>query len=49
MADPYLSRNLIEISQALLTLDSNNATEGMGIPDDMKLRSAMTLFMAAAP
>ena len=49
MADPYLSRNLIEISQALLTLDSNNATEVMGIPDDMKLRSSMTLFMAAVP
>lgn len=47
--DPYLSHNLIEISEALLGLFSNNATEVMGIPDDMKLRSSMTLFMAAAP
>lgn len=49
MADPYLRHNLLEISEALLTLSSNNATEVMGIPDDMKLRSSMTLFMAAAP
>ena len=49
MDDPYLSHNLIEISEALLGLSSNNATEVMGIPDDMKLRSSMTLFMAAAP
>ena len=49
MDDPYLSHNLIEISEALLGLFSNNATEVMGIPDDMKLRSSMTLFMAAAP
>lgn len=49
MNDPYLSQNLIQISQALLALASNNATEIMGIPDDMKLRSSMTLFMAAAP
>ncbi len=49
MKDPYLSQNLIEISEALLELDSNNATEVMGYPDDMKLRSSMTLFMAAAP
>ena len=49
MNNPYLSQNLIQISQALLALASNNATEIMGIPDDMKLRSSMTLFMAAAP
>ena len=42
--DPYLGGNLIEISHALLELNTNNATEVLGQPDDMKLRSSMTLF-----
>ena len=47
--DPVLGRDLIEISNALLTLDTSNPTQVMGYPDDMKLRSCMTLFMIAAP
>ena len=46
---PYLGRNLIEISSALLALDGNNPTAVMGYPDDLKLRSCMTLFELADP
>lgn len=41
---PYLGRNLFEITNVLLLLDSNNATKIFGKPDDMKLKSCMTLF-----
>jgi len=44
IAHPVLGSRLIEISQALLNLPGNNATTIMGTPDDMKLRSSMTLF-----
>lgn len=44
LAHPVLGKRLIEISQALLTNGSSNATQVMGTPDDMKLRSSMTLF-----
>ena len=44
MEDPVLSKRLIEISNALLELDSDDPTEVMGYPDDLKLRSSMTLF-----
>ncbi|WP_129716158.1 DUF1810 domain-containing protein [Pedobacter sp. SYP-B3415] len=44
LAHPVLGKRLIDISNALLMLDENNATRVMGSPDDMKLRSSMTLF-----
>ena len=47
LADPILGKHLIEICGALLSLDSNDATEVMGRPDDRKLKSSMTLFDAA--
>ena len=47
LADPILGRHLIEICNALLSLDTNDATEVMGRPDDRKLKSSMTLFDAA--
>ena len=40
---------LVEISQALLEVDSNDATAVMGWPDDLKLKSSMTLFAVAKP
>ena len=46
---PVLRERLLEISGALLTLDSHNASEVFGWPDDMKLRSSMTLFAEAEP
>lgn len=41
---PLLGSRLREISGTLLELFTNNATEVMGSPDDVKLRSSMTLF-----
>ena len=48
LADTLLRSRLVEISEALLALKSNNATQVMGYPDDMKLKSSMTLFLLAA-
>ncbi len=47
-AHPVLGKRLVEISEALLTLDTNDAGAVMGYPDDLKLRSSMTLFLAAS-
>jgi uncharacterized protein (DUF1810 family) len=44
LAHPVLGSRLVEISRVLLTLPGNNAIVVMGSPDDMKLRSCMTLF-----
>lgn len=44
--DPVLGKRLIEISEALLQLDSDNAGAIFGWPDVLKLRSSMTLFAA---
>ncbi|MGM9475220.1 DUF1810 domain-containing protein [Pedobacter sp. GSP4] len=41
---PVLGPNLIEISTALLLLEGRSAHEIFGSPDDLKLRSCMTLF-----
>ena len=43
---PILGSRLVEISNALLELTSTNATEIFGYPDDLKLKSSMTLFAA---
>jgi uncharacterized protein (DUF1810 family) len=43
---PVLGQHLIEISKALLELEDNHATRIFGSPDDMKLKSSMTLFGA---
>ena len=47
--DPVLGKRLIEISQALLQVDSDDSEEVMGWPDNLKLRSCMTLFAEVAP
>lgn len=49
LAHPYLGKNIREISKVLLELESNDATAIMGYPDDLKLRSCMTLFAEADP
>lgn len=41
---PVLGQRLIEICSALLKLPGDNAYLVFGSPDDMKLRSSMTLF-----
>jgi uncharacterized protein (DUF1810 family) len=49
---PVLGSRLVSICEELLKLPGSNATSIMGSPDDMKLKSSMTLFgavPAAAP
>ena len=41
---PVLGQRLVEISNALLALETNDAKKIFGSPDHMKLRSSMTLF-----
>lgn len=44
LAHPVLGSRLIEIAAALLHVEGQNARQIMGSPDDLKLRSCMTLF-----
>jgi len=41
---PFLGKNLVRISKALYELEGKTADEIFGSPDDVKLRSSMTLF-----
>lgn len=43
---PVLGARLIEISAALLEIEGKTANQIFGSPDDMKLKSSMTLFGA---
>ena len=47
--DPLLGKRLIEISQALLQVESDDTGKVMGWPDNLKLWSCMTLFAEVAP
>jgi uncharacterized protein (DUF1810 family) len=47
LAHPVLGARLKEISSALLDLNGLSASEILGYPDDLKLRSSMTLFRMA--
>lgn len=49
LQDELLGSRLQEICEALLAHDNLSAYEIFGSPDDMKLRSSMTLFEEAAP
>ena len=41
---PILGKRLVEISEALLEIEGKTAHQIFGSPDDMKLKSSMTLF-----
>jgi len=43
---PVLGKHLIEITTALLEINKKSALQILGTPDDLKLRSCMTLFAA---
>ncbi|HTO24056.1 MAG TPA: DUF1810 domain-containing protein [Spirochaetia bacterium] len=45
---PVLGPRLLQCTEALLSLESRNASAIMPYPDDLKLRSCMTLFERAA-
>ena len=46
LAHPVLGPRLLEICEALLALGTSDPRAVFGSPDDMKLRSSMTLFAA---
>jgi uncharacterized protein (DUF1810 family) len=46
---PLLGPRLTECAEAVFNIDSRSAHETFGSPDDLKLRSSMTLFARAAP
>ena len=49
LKDNTLRTHLMELCHALLSLETNDAEHVMGYPDDLKLRSCMTLFREADP
>ena len=49
LSNDILRERLLEISEALLNLESNDPTVILGFPDDLKLKSSMTLFALADP
>lgn len=44
-----LGPRLVECSEALLAIQGKSASEIFGSPDDMKLRSSVTLFAQVSP
>lgn len=48
LTHPVLGARLVECATALLEVEGRSAEEVMGSPDDLKLRSSMTLFAAVA-
>lgn len=44
LKDPVLGRNLLNICEVLLGLNSTATSQIFGYPDDLKLRSSLTLF-----
>jgi len=46
LAHPVLGARLVRISEALLEIEGKTANQIFGSPDDMKLKSSMTLFGA---
>ena len=49
LAHPMLGPRLIECARAVAATTGRTAEEIFGSPDDLKLRSSMTLFARAAP
>ena len=49
VAHPVLGKRLLECSNILLNINDKSADEIFGYPDNLKLRSCMTLFNFAAP
>lgn len=44
LVHPVLGKRIIEMAHVLLALNENDAGKVFGYPDDMKLKSSMTLF-----
>jgi uncharacterized protein (DUF1810 family) len=48
LADPILGSRLLRCVEAILSVNGRSAHDIMGSPDDLKLRSSMTLFAAVS-
>ncbi len=48
LGHPVLGKRLVECSAVLLDVEGRSASAIFGYPDDMKLKSSMTLFASAA-
>ena len=46
---PVLGARLVECAKTLLAVDGRSASAVFGFPDDIKLKSSLTLFAAVAP
>jgi len=46
---PILGARLLECVEALCAIDGRSATQILGFPDDVKLRSCATLFACVSP
>ena len=49
LAHPVLGPRLVECAELAAAVEHGSAAEVFGYPDDLKLRSSMTLFARAAP
>ena len=49
LAHPVLGPRLLACAEAIHRVDGRSATEILGSPDDLKLRSSATLFAAVSP
>jgi uncharacterized protein (DUF1810 family) len=49
LAHPVLGPRLVEISTAILQVEGKTVNQILGSPDDLKLRSSMTLFSLVQP
>jgi uncharacterized protein (DUF1810 family) len=49
LAHPVLGPRLVECAEAVMRVEGRTATEIMGSPDDMKLKSCATLFAYVSP
>ena len=49
LAHPVLGPRLVECTEAVLHVEGRSATEILGSPDDLKLRSCATLFAYVSP
>ena len=48
LSDPILGSRLLRCVEAILSINDRSAHDIMGAPDDLKLRSSMTLFAAVS-
>lgn len=46
---PVLGKRLLEISQTLMAIRNDDPSSVFGYPDDLKLKSSMTLFASVKP